>query len=127
VNEANAQGKRLGIVVGGSLTEGIDVKLDSATPIEEMAVGRYVVIEGQKSRFFGMITDVSLGATNPQLAITPPDVSDPFIAEVIAGTSAYGSIHVSPMLTLSGDATTIIEGPQPVRTVPAHFSLVREA
>ena len=127
MNEATPQGKRLGLVVGGSLTEGIDVKLDSATPIEEMAVGRYVVIEGQKSRFFGMITDISLGATNPQLAITPPDVSDPFIAEVIAGTSTYGSIHVSPMLTLSGDATTIIEGPQPVKTVPAHFSLVREA
>jgi DNA helicase HerA-like ATPase len=127
VNEATPQGKRLGIVVGGSLTEGIDVKLDSSTPIEEMAVGRYVVIEGQKSRFFGMITDVRLGATNPQLAITPPDVSDPFIAEVIAGTGTYGSIHVSPMLTLSGDVASIIEGPQPVKTVPAHFSLVREA
>jgi DNA helicase HerA-like ATPase len=127
VNEGTPQGNRLGIVVGGSLTRGTEVKLDSATPIEEMAVGRYVVIEGQKSRFFGMITDVTLGATNPQLAITPPDVSDPFIAEVIAGTSTYGSIHVVPMLTISGDAVSILEGPQPVKTVPAHFSVVREA
>jgi DNA helicase HerA-like ATPase len=127
VNEGTPRGSRLGIVVGGSLTRGMEVKLDSATPIEEMAVGRYVVIEGQKSRFFGMITDVTLGATNPQLAITPPDVSDPFIAEVIAGTSTYGSIHVVPMLTISGDAVSILEGPQPVKTVPAHFSLVREA
>jgi DNA helicase HerA-like ATPase len=117
----------LGIVVGGSLTKGMEVKLDSTTPIEEMAVGRYVVIKGQKSRFFGMITDITLGATNPQLAITPPDVSDPFIAEVIAGTSTYGSIHVVPMLTISGDAVSILEGPQPVKTVPAHFSVVREA
>jgi len=127
VNEGMPQGNRLGIVVGGSLTEGIDVKLDSATPIEEMAVGRYVVIEGQKSRFFGMISDVTLGATNPQLSITPPDVSDPFIAEVIAGTGTYGVIHVGLRLTLSGDATSILEGPQPVKTVPAHFSVVREA
>ncbi len=127
MNEATPRGNRLGIVVGGSLTRGMEVKLDSATPIEEMAVGRYVVIEGQKSRFFGMITDVTLGATNPQLAITPPDVSDPFIAEVIAGTSTYGSIHVVPMLTISSDAVSILEGPQPVKTVPAHFSVVREA
>ena len=127
MNEGMLQGNRLGIVVGGSLTEGIDVKLDSATPIEEMAVGRYVVIEGQKSRFFGMISDVTLGATNPQLSITPPDVSDPFIAEVIAGTGTYGVIHVGLRLTLSGDATSILEGPQPVKTVPAHFSVVREA
>jgi uncharacterized protein len=127
VNEGTPQGNRLGIVVGGSLTKGMEVKLDSATPIEEMAVGRYVVIKGQKSHFFGMITDITLGATNPQLTITPPDVSDPFIAEVIAGTSTYGSIHVVPMLTISGDAISILEGPQPVKTVPAHFSVVREA
>ena len=127
MNEETPQGKHLGIVVGGSLTKGMDVKLDSATPIEEMAVGRYVVIEGQKSRFFGMISDVTLGATNPQLSITPPDVSDPFIAEVISGTGTYGVIHVGLRLTISGDALSILEGPQPVKTVPAHFSLVREA
>ena len=127
MNEESVQGERLGIVVGGSLTRGMEVKLDSATPIEEMAVGRYVVIEGQKSRFFGMITDVSLGTIDQQLAITPPDVADPFIAEVIAGTSTYGKLQVTPMLTISGDAMSILEGPQPVKTVPAHFSTVREA
>jgi len=127
VNEGNAPGQRLGIVVGGSLTRGMEVKLDSATPIEEMAVGRYVVIEGQKSRFFGMITDVSLGAIDQQITVTPPDVADPFVADVIAGTSTYGKLMVTPMLTISGDATSLLEGPQPVKTVPAHFSAVREA
>jgi len=57
-----------------------------------MAVGRYVAIEGNKRRFFGMITDVSLGVTDPRLALTPPDVSDPFIAEVLAGTSTYACL-----------------------------------
>ena len=127
MNEANAQGERLGIVVGGSLTGGMEVKLDSATPIEEMAVGRYVVIGGLRSRFFGMITNISLGTINQQLTITPPDVADPFIAEVITGTSTYGKLQVTPMLTISGDAVSLLEGPQPVKTVPAHFSEVREA
>ena len=127
MNESNAQGERLGIVVGGSLTGGMEVKLDSATPIEEMAVGRYVVIGGLRSRFFGMITNISLGTINQQLPITPPDVADPFIAEVITGTSTYGKLQVTPMLTISGDAVSLLEGPQPVKTVPAHFSEVREA
>ena len=127
MSEGKGQGGRLGIVVGGSLTRGMEVKLDSATPIEEMAVGRYVVIEGQKSRFFGMITDVSLGAIDQQLTITPPDIADPFIADVIAGTSTYGRLQITPMLTISGDAVSLLEGPQPVKTVPAHFSTVREA
>ncbi len=127
MNDHGSRGERLGIVVGGSLTEGMEVKLDSATPIEEMAVGRYVVIEGQKSRFFGMINDVSLGTIDQQMTVTPPDVSDPFIADVVAGTGTYGKIHVVPMLAIGGDAMTILEGPQPVKTVPTHFSKVREA
>ncbi len=127
MNEASAKGGRLGIVVGGSLTGGMEVKLDSATPIEEMTVGRYVVIEGQRSRFFGMITDIELGAIDQQLTITPPDVADPFIADVVTGTSTYGKLQITPMLTISGNAASLLEGPQPVKTVPAHFSAVREA
>ncbi|MDI6815131.1 MAG: HAS-barrel domain-containing protein, partial [Dehalococcoidales bacterium] len=52
---------RLGIVVSGSLNKGVVVRLDSSASVEDMAVGRYVTIEGQKRRFFGMITDISLG------------------------------------------------------------------
>ena len=120
MNEASTHADRLGIVVGGSLTGGMEVKLDSAIPIEEMAVGRYVVIQGQTSRFFGMITDIELGAIDQQLTITPPDVADSFIADVVTGTSTYGKLQVTPMLTISGDATSILEGPQPVKTVPGH-------
>jgi len=119
--------RRLGIVVSGSLNKGVEVKLDSSASVEDMAVGRYVTIEGQKRRFFGMITDVSLGVTDQKLTLTPPDVSDPFVAEVIAGTSTFGTIHVLPMLTIGGDVASLIEGPQPVKTVPSHFSVVNLA
>ena len=57
-----------------------------------MAVGRCVAINGQKRRFFGMVTDVQLGAANAQISLTPPDVSDPFVAEVIAGTTTFGTV-----------------------------------
>jgi DNA helicase HerA-like ATPase len=118
---------RIGIVTSASLDGGIEVRLDSPVSVEDMVVGRYVTIEGQKRRFFGMITDVSLGVTDPQLTMTPPDVADPFIAEVLAGTSTYGIIHVSPQLTIGGDVESLLEGPQSVKTIPGHFSVVNLA
>ena len=116
--------KRLGIVTAGSLNKGVEVRLDNSASVEDMVVGQYVTIEGQKQRFFGMITDISLGVIDPKLTLTPPDASDPFIAEVLAGTSTYGTLHVSPYLTIGGNITSLIEGPQPVKTIPAHFSPV---
>jgi len=116
--------QRLGIVVFGSLNKGVEVRLDGSASVEDMAVGRYVTIEGQKRRFFGMVTDVSLGVTDHKLTLTPPDVSDTFISEVLAGTSIYGTLHILPMLTIGGDVASLLEGPQPVKTVPSHFSSV---
>ncbi|MDV2989571.1 MAG: ATP-binding protein [Dehalogenimonas sp.] len=115
----------LGIVTAGSLNKGIEVKLDGAASIEDMAVGRYVTIEGNKRRFFGMITDVSLGVTDPALTVSPPS-DDGFLSEILTGTSAYGSLHVAPYLTIGGTETAI-DGPQPVKTIPGHFSPVKEA
>jgi len=119
--------ERLGIVVSGSLNKGVEVKLDSSASIEDMAVGRFVTIEGEKRRFFGMITDVSLGVIDQKLTVTPPNTTDPFIAEVLAGTSTFGTLHVSPSLVIGGDVTAMLEGPQPVKTVPSHFSVVKLA
>jgi DNA helicase HerA-like ATPase len=116
-------GQRLGVVVGGSLNKGLDVKLDRETEIENLAVGRYVVVRGQRKRFFCMITDVVLDATNPAIRSDPPDLSDPFLREVYSGTAAFGTIHVAPMLTID-----VEEGePKPVKTIPSHFMPVEIA
>lgn len=118
---------RLGQVVGGSLTDGLEVRLDSGVSVEDMAVGRYVVVEGRKRRFFGMVTDVRLGSSNPQFALAPPDVSDPFVAEVIDGINMFGALKVMPMLTMERDEIAQVEMPKPVKTVPSHFSPVADA
>ncbi len=120
-------GQRLGIVVSGSLNKGVEVRLDSSASVEDIVVGRLVTIEGEKRRFFGQITDISLGVIDQKLTLTPPDISDPFMAEVLAGTSTYGTLHVLPRLTIGGDVASLVEGPQPVKTVPRHFSAVNLA
>ncbi|MDO8531333.1 MAG: ATP-binding protein [Dehalococcoidia bacterium] len=126
VNKDGAQAQRLGAVVGGSLGEGLDVHLDADVSVEDVKVGRFVTIQGQKQRFFGVVTDVALASADQRLSAIPPDASDPFIAQVLAGTGAYGLITVTPMLTLGGGIAGI-EGPQPVKTVPSHFSEARTA
>jgi len=114
----------LGIVVGGSLSSGLEIKLDSRLSIEKLAVGRYVVIKGRSGRrFFGLITDIALGSTNPDLARRPPDTTDDFVAEIYSGEVAFGTIHVSPMLVID-DASG---EPRPIKTIPSHFSPVIEA
>jgi DNA helicase HerA-like ATPase len=122
--QAVAKALRLGMVVGGSLSRGLSVKLDRSAVIEGMAVGRYVVVRGQTGRrFFSIITDVALDHTNPIIEKSPPDTSDPFLAQVHQGTSTFGRLEVAPMLVLEESS----DDPKPVKTVPAHFSVVHEA
>src|SRR5688572_23005831 len=112
---------RLGVVVGGSLSKGLVVKLDSGQSVEDLAVGRYVVVHGDRKRFFCMLTDVELNSANPSIQNDPPDIADPFMRDVYSGTAAYGTIHVAPMLSIE-------EGkPRPVKTIPSHFMEVYNA
>ncbi|MFQ6100701.1 MAG: ATP-binding protein [Anaerolineae bacterium] len=125
--------QRLGIVVGGSLSKGLDVKLDRGTVIEGLAVGRYVVVRGQTGRrFFSIVTDVQLDALNPLIEKAPPDTSDPFLVRVYQGSAVFGRIHVAPMLVLDPSPPKLggKEGgrePKPVKTIPAHFAPVYPA
>lgn len=118
---------RLGIVVNGSLSKGLDIKLDPGVPIESVKVGQYVVVEPASAdtqalgRFFCVVSDLRLDATDPALASSPPDLSNPIVAEVIRGTATYGVAHVVPYLMQTS------EGLRPVRTIPAHYAGATEA
>ncbi|MCK5646692.1 MAG: ATP-binding protein [Anaerolineales bacterium] len=115
---------QMGIVVGGSLSSGLEVKINSKLSIERLAVGRYVVVEGRSGRrFFGLITDISLGSINPDMQRRPPDSSEEFVTQVYSSEVAFGSIHVSPMLMIDEDDDEL----RPIKTIPTHFSPVVEA
>jgi DNA helicase HerA-like ATPase len=114
---------RLGVITSGSLVEGLCARLEGRESVEDMRVGKFVVIQGEKNEFFSMITDVVLEATNHKVLADPPN-GDPFIHEVLAGTSTYGSITLKPMLMLPRD---LDQGLLPVKTVPRHFAPVLDA
>jgi len=114
---------RLGVVADGSLGRGLDVKLDPMVEIEELAVGRYVVVHGRRRRFLCMVTDIGLANTNPRITQVPPDTQNPYLMDVHAGVTAYGTAHITPMLVINEETGS----PEPVRTVPPHFADVMTA
>lgn len=113
----------LGAVVGGSLTDGVDIRINPAGGIliEDVKVGTFVTIRGQRYRFFGVVTDLELTSSDPRLRHSPPDSDDPVLLEAVSGTMAYGVVSVLPNMALpliSGSN----ERPVAAKTVPSHFS-----
>lgn len=121
----------LGIVIQGSLSQGLEMRLDAGRSVEDLRVGRFVVVEGANTRFFSMVTDVTLSSSNPSILLNPPR-HDPFVMSVLSGVTTFGTVKLQPMLMLTqgemldnGDEDG--RGLRPVKTVPSHFSPVHEA
>ena len=136
--------KPLGSVIQGSLSEGLEIRLHPDISVEDMRVGKFLVVQGMRSRFFCLLTDVSLGTSNPRIFTHPPDPNDSFWRDVLAGSDTYGTIEIAPMLmlTISEDnasgSTLVHDNPLlenidtelqllPVKTIPTHFSQVYES
>lgn len=134
----------LGSVIQGSLSEGLEVRLYPDMSVEDMRVGKFLVVRGTRSRFFCLLTDVSLGTASPRIIANPPHPDDTFMRDVLAGSGTYGTIELSPMLMFTPSSGTPQPAentslasfePQtsadmellPVKTIPAHFSQVYEA
>lgn len=139
----------LGLVIEGSLTKGLEVRLHPDVSVEEMRVGKFLVVQGTRSRFFCLLTDVALGTTSARIVANPPRAGDTLLQQVLAGSSTYGTIELAPMLMLTpteegseprdrqenGNAAIASFEAQssadielrPVKTIPSHFSQVYEA
>ena len=88
----------LGSVTQGSLSRGLEVRLHADISVEEMRVGKFLVIQGRRSRFFCLLTDVALGTTNPRILTNPPQIEDDFLRDVLAGSGTFGTLELAPML-----------------------------
>ena len=104
----------LGSVIEGSLSEGLEVRLHPDISVEEMRVGKFLVVQGSRSKFFCLLTDVSLGTSTPRIFTHPPDPEDDFWREVLAGSDTYGTIEIAPMLMLSIDNSIEEDSPNTI-------------
>ena len=58
---------RLGVVVDGSFTAGLTVRLDPQCSTEGMYIGSFMVVEGLRYTYFCMLSDLQLRTADPRL------------------------------------------------------------
>ena len=115
------RGLPLGMVIEGSVSNGVEVRLDPGVSVEQIKVGTFVTLQGTSNRFFGVVTDVGLGSTDPRMKFTPLPGNDPFVIEAMQGTVAFGTVSVIPQLTMP-DVLGDEQKPAAAKSIPAHFS-----
>ena len=131
----------IGYIVGGGLKEGFRIRL--TVPADRVQEGSFVVCENGRLQFFGLITDLQLGATDPRFADEKTDRLQPIIQQALLGKTLYTTLNMYPTLVMDTGPDLMDPersawedriakgeenpGPKPVKTVPAHHAEVRQA
>jgi DNA helicase HerA-like ATPase len=130
----------IGYIVGGGLREGLRIRL--TVPADQVQEGSFVVCESGRIRYYGLVTDLQLGATDPRFADEKTERLQPVIQQALLGKTLFTTLHMYPTLLLEigpDDPSALVAwqervekgleqpGPKPVKTVPAHHAVVRQA
>jgi len=105
----------LGQVIQGSLSKGLEVKLHPHVLVEDMRVGKFLVVRGLRADFFCMLTDVSIVTSSPRILANPPEPEDDFLIEILDGGAIFSTIELAPMLMMlnaSGSIGEILKNPK---------------
>ncbi|MBK5108938.1 MAG: hypothetical protein JJE12_12445, partial [Anaerolineales bacterium] len=133
----------IGYIVGGGLKENLSVRL--TVPSNRVQEGAFAVIESGEWQFYGLVTDLLLGATDPRFADEQSEARLPTgLANLLHGQTLYTNLEVLPALMLERgpeldspqyqDWLAEIDSgekpeprPLPVKTIPPHHAKVRMA
>jgi DNA helicase HerA-like ATPase len=133
----------IGYVVGGGLKENLSIRL--TVPSNQVQEGAFAVIESGEWLFYGLVTDLRLGATDPRFADEQSEARLPAeLANLLHGQTLFTNLEVLPALMLERgpelgsqeyqtwqaeiDAGTRPQPrPLPVKTIPPHHASVRMA
>ena len=118
----------IGQIISGSFKQGLLLKLSNEYDIEDLRIGKFVIVEGEKTKYFSMVTDIELKTNNEKILNFIPSPSDDYIKTVLKGTSAYGLIRLTPYLMAGlNQKITDEDSITKIKTIPPHFSTVHEA
>jgi hypothetical protein len=135
----------IGYVVGGGLQENLRVRL--TIPANQVQEGGFVVAESGDWLFYGLVTDLELGSTDPRFADEQSEIRFPSqLADLLHGQTLYTNLEMLPALMLERgpDPEHKLEEykrwrleieagarqeprPMPVKTIPPHHARVRYA
>jgi hypothetical protein len=133
----------IGYIVGGGLKENLRVRLN--IPAQEVQEGGFVVVESGDWLFYGLVTDLQLGATDPRFADEPAESRLPVhLTGLLHGQTLFTNLEMLPALMLERGPDPVSPAyskwraeidskqraeprPLPVKTVPPHHAPVRLA
>jgi len=129
----------IGYVVGGGLQENLSVRL--TIPAQQVQEGAFVVMESGNLRFYGLVTDMLLGATDPRFADEQSENRlPPMLASLLHGQTLFTNLSVMSSLMLDMGPEPGSPGyeawrkahpedahPIPVKTIPQHHTEVKLA
>ena len=95
----------IGYVVSGGLKDNLQVRL--TVPTQQVQEGSFLVAESGDWQFYGIITDMMLGATDPRFADDQSEERLPaMLAELLHEQTLYTNLTMLPALMLE-------KGPEP--------------
>ena len=95
----NIQRTQIGYLVGGGLKENFRVRL-TVSP-QEIQEGAFVVIQSGHWNYYGIVTDIQLGATDPRFADEQMEGRFPkHISDALHKKALYANLEVLPNLML---------------------------
>ena len=131
----------IGYVIGGGLKANLFVRL--TRPAHEVQEGGFLVLESGSWQFYGIVTDLQLGAIDPRYAeIQNRERLSASISQLLASQTLYTNLEVLPALMLERgpepgtpeyeDWARDHQGentprPLPIKTIPTHHSVARLA
>ncbi len=133
------QEQNIGYVVGGGLKENLRVRL--TVNAQEVQEGSFVIVDSGDWRFYGLVTDLQLGATDPRFADEQSEIRMPGpLAKLLHGQTLFTNLEVMPALMLERgpeledpryaewrQAHPDAPHPIPIKTIPAHHAPVHRA
>jgi hypothetical protein len=128
--------QKIGYIVGGGLKESFSARL-TVNPLD-VQEGGFVVIDSGNYRFYGLATDLKLGATDPRFADEQSESRLPAVlAKALHGQTLYTNLEILPALMLERGPDPASADyklwraehredprPMPVKTVPLHHAPV---
>lgn len=128
--------ENIGFVIGGSLKEGLFVRL--TVPAERIQEGAFVVIESNGLKFYGLVVNLSLKSYDPRYSqdLIAGRMSDK-ITTLLHNQTLFTEMEVLPVLMQNTgpeledpnyDPNAVMDkSPMPVKTLPIHQAPVRLA
>ncbi|MGI6740898.1 MAG: ATP-binding protein [Brevefilum sp.] len=138
--ESNFKAGPIGYVVGGGLKANLQVRLN--VPAQSVQEGAFVVAESGGWLFYGLVTDLLLGSTDPRFADEPSEGRLPReLSSLLHGQTLFTNLEMMPALMMEQGPAPDDPGydvwfqkvldeqirPEPVKTVPQHHAQVRLA